>query len=46
MVRIQGVGEDIVSGVSSIMKCCKELEGVRGDVDNISQRVFDHASRI
>ena len=24
----------------------KQLEGVRGDVDSISQRVFDHASRI
>ena len=36
VVRVQGVGQDIVSGVRSVMECCKELEGVRENVDHFS----------
>ena len=46
VVGVQGVGQDIVSGVRSVMECCKELEGVRENVDHFSCRVFEHASRI
>ena len=46
VVKIQGVDQDIVSGVCSVMENCKELESVRKDVDNFSKRIFDHSSRI
>ena len=46
VVKIQGVDQDIVSGVCSVMESCKELESVRKDVDNFSKRIFDHSSRI
>ena len=43
-VKIQGVDQDIVSGVCSVMESCKELESVRKDVDNFSKRIFDHST--
>ena len=46
IVRIQGVGQDIVSAVHSVMECCRELKGVRNDVDGFSNRIFQHSSRI
>ena len=46
IVHIQGVGQDIVSGVHSVTECCRELKGVRNDVDGFSNRIFQHSSRI
>ena len=46
VVHIQGVGQDIVSAVHSLMECCRESKGVRNDVDGFSNRIFQHSSRI
>ena len=46
IVHIQGVGQDIVSGAHSVMECCRELKGVRNDVDGFSNCIFQHSSRI
>ena len=46
ILYIQRVGQDIVSGVHSVMECCRELKGVRNDVDGFSNRIFQHSSRI
>ena len=46
VVKIQGKSKDIVSGVSIVMECCNELKRVREDIDNYSQRAFEHSSRI
>ena len=46
VVKIQGKSKDIVSGVSIVMECCNELQRVREDIDNYSQRTFEHSSRI
>ena len=46
IVHIQGVGQDIVSGVHSVMECCREVKDVRNDVDGFSNRIFQHSSRI
>ena len=35
-----------MSGVHSVMECCRELKGVRNDVDGFSNRIFQHSSRI
>ena len=46
VVKNQGKSKDIVSGVSIVMECCNELKRVREDIDNYSQRTFEHSSRI
>ena len=46
VVKIQGVDQDIVSGVCSVIESCKELESVRKEVDNFSKRIFNHSGRI
>ena len=46
IVHIQGVGQDILSGVHSVMECCREVKDVRNDVDGFSNRIFQHSSRI
>ena len=46
VVNIQGKSKDIVSGVVIVMECCNELKRVREDIDNYSQRTFEHSSRI
>ena len=46
VAKIQGVDQDIVSGVCSAMESCEELESVRNDVDSFSKRIFDHSVRI
>ena len=35
-----------MSGVHSVMECCRELTGVRNDVDGFSNHIFQHSSRI
>ena len=35
-----------MSGVHSVMECCRELKGVRNDVDGFSNHIFQHSSRI
>ena len=37
VAKIQGVDQDIVSGVCSAMESCEELESVRNDVDSFSK---------
>ena len=46
IVHIQGVGQDIVCGVHSVMECCRELKGMRNDVDGFSNRIFQNSSTI
>ena len=35
-----------MSGVHSVMECCRELKGMRNDVGGFSNRIFQHNSRI
>ena len=46
VVKIQGKSKDIVSGVLTVMECCSELKRVREDIENYSQRSFEHSSEI
>ena len=46
IVHIQGIGQDIVSGVHRVMECCRKLKGVRNDVDGFSNHIFQYSSRI
>ena len=46
IVKIEGKDNDIVSGVSTIMESCVDLEKLRENVDAYSQRIFDHSSRL
>ena len=44
VVKIQGKSKDILSCVSTVMECCSELKRVREDIENYSQRIFEHSS--
>ena len=46
VVKLQGESRDLVSGVFCVMESCSELKKLREDVDNYSERIFAHSSRI
>ena len=39
-------GHTLVHCCTCVMECCRELRGVRNDVDNFSNSIFQHSSRI
>lgn len=45
-VKLQGVNQDIVSGIALIERCSTELKALRGDVSNYSDRIYSHSCRI
>ncbi len=45
-VKLQGKSQDLVSGMGKIEQCSKELEREREDIDNFSEQLFRHASRL
>ena len=46
IVKLQGKSQDLVSGMGIIERCSKELIREREDIDNYSQRIFRHSSRL
>lgn len=47
VVKLQGKKMDIVSGVQVVMECCSELKTLRNEgIDDYSQRIFEHSSRV
>lgn len=45
-MTLQGKKEDITSGIKLIQQCCEQLQSLRSDVDEYSQRIFLHSCRI
>ena len=45
-MTLQGKSEDITSGIVLIQQCCEQLQSLRSDVDEYSQRIFQHSCRI
>lgn len=45
-VKLQGVNQDIASGIELIERCSTELKALRGDVSNYSNRIYSHSCRI
>ena len=46
IVTLQGKSEDITSGIALIQQCCEQLQSLRSNVDEYSQRIFLHSCRI
>ena len=46
MVKLQGKGKDISSGIVVIQQSCTQLKLLRADVDEYSHRIFKHSCRI
>ena len=46
VVKLQGKGEDISSGIVMIQQTCTQLKLLRTDVDEYSHRIFEHSCRI
>ena len=46
VVKLQGKGEDLTSGIALIQDCCKQLKSLRSDVDEYTQRIFQHSCRV
>ena len=45
-VKLQGENQDIISGYALIEQCITDLTTLRGNVDEFSQRIFQHSCRI
>lgn len=45
-VTLQGKSEDITSGIVLIQQCREQLQSLRSDVDEYSQRIFLHSCRV
>ena len=45
-VKLQGENQDIVSRYALIEQCTTDLTTLRGNVDEFSQRIFQHNCRI
>ena len=45
-VKLQGVNQDIASGIALIESCSFELKALRDDISNYSSRIYSHSSRI
>jgi hypothetical protein len=45
-VKLQRENQDLVSGYSLIEECNTNLRALRGNVDEYSQRIFEHSSRV
>ena len=46
VVKVQGKGQDLVSGMSVIDRCCTELKRESEDIDDYSGRIYRHSSRL
>ena len=45
-MALHGKSEVITSGLSLIQESCKIMQSLRSDVDDYSQRIFQHSCRI
>ena len=46
VISLQGPSSDLISGMSKVEECCKELKREREDIEHYSQRIFQHSSRL
>ena len=46
VVKLQGEKQDIVSGVALVQECIKELKVLRSDIQNYSERIFQHSCQL
>ena len=45
-VKLQGMNQDIASGIALIERCSTELKALRSDISNYSDRIYLHSCRI
>ena len=46
VVKLQGKKQDIVTGIALVQDCIKELKDLRSDIQNYSERIFQHSCRL
>ncbi len=46
VVKLQGEKQDIVTGIALVQDCIKELKYLRSDIQNYSERIFQHSCRL
>ncbi len=46
VVKLQGEKQDIVTGIALVQDCIKELKDLRSDIQNYSERIFQHSCRL
>ena len=46
VIRLQGPSSDLISGMSKVEECCKDLKQERENIEHYSQRIFQYSSRL
>ncbi len=46
VISLQGPSNDLISGISKVKECCRDLKQERENIEQYSLRIFQHSSRL
>ncbi len=46
VISLQGPSNDLISGISKVKECCRDIKQERENIEQYSLRIFQHSSRL